>query len=106
MSERFTQTVDIETPELVVVSYTIAGIGSRVYAGLIDLLICIAVMFALIFVFVMIGSNTKDINTSSARMSRGRSSRRSVSARIRASTVAIPTLRCSIACSMRAVSRS
>ena len=36
MAERLTQTVDIETPELVVLSYTIAGIGSRVYAALIS----------------------------------------------------------------------
>ena len=34
------QTVDVETPELVVLSYTIAGIGSRAYAALIDYLIC------------------------------------------------------------------
>jgi len=41
------QTVDIETPELVVVSYTIAGVGSRVYAGLMDLLICFIGFIAL-----------------------------------------------------------
>jgi uncharacterized membrane protein SpoIIM required for sporulation/uncharacterized RDD family membrane protein YckC len=34
------QTVDVETPELVVLSYTIAGVGSRAYAALIDYLIC------------------------------------------------------------------
>jgi uncharacterized membrane protein SpoIIM required for sporulation/uncharacterized RDD family membrane protein YckC len=50
MSERLSQTVDIETPELVVVSYTVAGLGSRVYAALIDLAIC-----ALAFVLVIIG---------------------------------------------------
>jgi uncharacterized membrane protein SpoIIM required for sporulation/uncharacterized RDD family membrane protein YckC len=48
MPDAFTQTVDIETPELVVVSYTIAGLGSRVYAALIDLVICIAAMLALV----------------------------------------------------------
>jgi uncharacterized membrane protein SpoIIM required for sporulation/uncharacterized RDD family membrane protein YckC len=36
------QTVDIETPELVVLSYTLAGVGSRAYAALIDYLICFA----------------------------------------------------------------
>jgi uncharacterized membrane protein SpoIIM required for sporulation/uncharacterized RDD family membrane protein YckC len=46
MSDQLAQTVDIETPELVVVSYTIAGFGSRIYAGLIDLLICIATLVA------------------------------------------------------------
>src|SRR5512142_394925 len=46
MQDSLIQTVDIETPELVVLSYTIAGLGSRVYAALIDLLICAAVMIA------------------------------------------------------------
>jgi uncharacterized RDD family membrane protein YckC len=50
MSERLSQTVDIETPELVVVSYTVAGLGSRVYAALIDLAIC-----ALAFLIVIVG---------------------------------------------------
>jgi len=48
MTEDLTQTVDIETPELVVVSYTIAGLGSRVSAGLIDLLICIVFLIAVV----------------------------------------------------------
>src|SRR5258708_1963129 len=52
MNEHLTQTVDIETPELVVVSYTIAGIGSRVYAGLIDLLICMALLFGTMIAIV------------------------------------------------------
>src|SRR5262249_20231885 len=48
------QTVDIETPELVVVSYTIAGLGSRVYAALIDLLICIAMYVAILVGLVLL----------------------------------------------------
>jgi len=44
MQDSLTQTVDIETPELVVLWYTIAGLGSRVYAALIDLFICAAVL--------------------------------------------------------------
>src|SRR5262245_33893920 len=48
MTEDLTQTVDIETPELVVVSYTIAGLGSRVSAGLIDLVICILGLIAVV----------------------------------------------------------
>lgn len=43
----FTQRVEVETPELVVLSYTIAGIGSRVYAGFIDLLVCIGLLFGI-----------------------------------------------------------
>ncbi|MFN2564147.1 MAG: stage II sporulation protein M [Gemmatimonadaceae bacterium] len=35
------QTIDVETPELVVLSYTVAGVASRAYAALIDYLICI-----------------------------------------------------------------
>jgi len=38
------QTVDVETPELVVLTYSIAGIGSRVVAAIVDLLICFAAM--------------------------------------------------------------
>ena len=46
MQDSLTQTVDIETPELVVLSYTIAGLGSRVYAAVIDLVICGILMIA------------------------------------------------------------
>lgn len=42
------QTVDVETPELVVLSYTIAGIGSRAVAALIDYLICILSILVLV----------------------------------------------------------
>lgn len=44
------QTVDVETPELVVFSYTIAGVGSRALAALIDSVICIATI-----ILIMIG---------------------------------------------------
>jgi uncharacterized membrane protein SpoIIM required for sporulation/uncharacterized RDD family membrane protein YckC len=44
------QTIDVETPELVVFSYTIAGVGSRAIAALIDSLICIATI-----IIIMIG---------------------------------------------------
>ena len=46
------QTVDVETPELVVLSYTIAGVGSRASAAMLDYLICI-VSFILLVVAVM-----------------------------------------------------
>ena len=38
------QTIDVETPELVVFSYTIAGVGSRALAAVIDSLLCIAAL--------------------------------------------------------------
>lgn len=38
------QTVDVETPELVVLTYSLAGVGSRVVAAIVDLLICFAAM--------------------------------------------------------------
>src|SRR5438477_5079564 len=38
------QTIDVETPELVVFSYTIAGVGSRAPAAVIDSLLCIAAL--------------------------------------------------------------
>ena len=47
------QTVDIETPELVTFSYTIAGIGSRVAAALIDYFLCLLI---LILMFIGIGA--------------------------------------------------
>ncbi len=37
----FAETVDVETPELVVLTYTVAGVGSRVAAALIDYGICL-----------------------------------------------------------------
>ena len=45
------QTVDVETPEQVVFSYTVAGIGSRAAAAIIDYLICL-VLFVGISVLV------------------------------------------------------
>ncbi|HKW10984.1 MAG TPA: stage II sporulation protein M [Gemmatimonadaceae bacterium] len=42
------QTIDVETPELVVFSYTIAGVGSRALAAVIDSLICIAAVVAIV----------------------------------------------------------
>ncbi len=46
------QTIDVETPELVVFSYTIAGVGSRALAAVIDSLICIAAVVAIVVTFV------------------------------------------------------
>jgi uncharacterized membrane protein SpoIIM required for sporulation/uncharacterized RDD family membrane protein YckC len=52
------QTVDIETPELVTFSYTIAGAGSRVVAALIDYLVCLILFVALIAGFAFIGASS------------------------------------------------
>jgi uncharacterized membrane protein SpoIIM required for sporulation len=54
--ESLSQTVDVETPELVVLSYTVAGLGSRVYAAIVDLLICVVALLGIAFTFALIGS--------------------------------------------------
>jgi uncharacterized membrane protein SpoIIM required for sporulation/uncharacterized RDD family membrane protein YckC len=41
---RLSNTVEVETPELVVLSYTIAGVGSRAYAAIIDYVICFLIV--------------------------------------------------------------
>src|ERR1044071_5952925 len=63
MDEHLTQTVDIETPELVVVSYTIAGIGSRGYAALIDLLLCAGLFLASAVLLAMTSPKDNDIGS-------------------------------------------
>jgi uncharacterized membrane protein SpoIIM required for sporulation/uncharacterized RDD family membrane protein YckC len=55
-SRDLTQRVDVETPELVVLSYTIAGVGSRVYAGLIDLVVCMGLFLATILALAVISA--------------------------------------------------
>lgn len=55
MAERLAQTHDIETPELVVVSYTIAGVGSRIAAGLIDLVFCALLFIGVILLATVVG---------------------------------------------------
>ena len=56
-SSTLAQTVDIETPELVTFSYTIAGVGSRVAAALIDYLLCLLLFILLIIGFAFLGAN-------------------------------------------------
>lgn len=63
IGEHLTQTVDIETPELVVVSYTIAGIGSRVYAALIDLLACVALFIGLAVLISMATPDSDEVGS-------------------------------------------
>jgi uncharacterized membrane protein SpoIIM required for sporulation/uncharacterized RDD family membrane protein YckC len=61
--------VDVETPELVVFSYTIAGVGSRVYAALIDYFLCFVLLigiFILIATLVPDGPRTSPQQTTSS----------------------------------------
>lgn len=44
-------TVSVETPEHVAFSYSIAGIGARAAAALIDYLICVALLMAFVFIW-------------------------------------------------------
>jgi len=55
-SSALVQTVDIETPELVTFSYTIAGVGSRVAAALIDYLLCLLLFVALLITLAFVGA--------------------------------------------------
>jgi uncharacterized RDD family membrane protein YckC/uncharacterized membrane protein SpoIIM required for sporulation len=56
------QQIDVETPEQVILSYTVAGIGSRAVAALIDYAICAAFMFATwIAVVAFAGHATKPL---------------------------------------------
>ena len=48
------QTVDVETPELVVLSYTVAGVGSRATAACIDYAICIMTFITVIIAFMQL----------------------------------------------------
>jgi uncharacterized membrane protein SpoIIM required for sporulation/uncharacterized RDD family membrane protein YckC len=66
MQDSLTQTVDIETPELVVLSYTIAGLGSRVYAALIDLLICATVLIVFAIGAVVLTAHSRSTPTQPA----------------------------------------
>jgi uncharacterized RDD family membrane protein YckC len=54
-----TQTIDVETPELVVLSYNIAGLGSRVSAAIIDFLISIGTLILVIVALAMVEARTK-----------------------------------------------
>lgn len=54
----FEQTVDVETPELVVLTYSLAGVGSRVLAALTDLLICLLAFLAVIVGVIALGGRS------------------------------------------------
>jgi uncharacterized membrane protein SpoIIM required for sporulation/uncharacterized RDD family membrane protein YckC len=57
--------VAVETPEMVLVSYTIAGVGSRVVAGLIDLLICFIFLLSLTLLGWLLGDKTSTSKSNS-----------------------------------------
>ena len=50
------QTIDIETPELVTFSYTVAGVGSRVAAALIDYLLCLTLFISIMVAMAYMGA--------------------------------------------------
>ncbi len=62
----FEQTVDVETPELVVLTYSVAGVGSRVLAGLTDLLICAGMLVVVAIAIKMLGGGLSLIGDRSA----------------------------------------
>jgi uncharacterized RDD family membrane protein YckC len=64
------QVVEIETPEQVVFSYTVAGIGSRAAAALIDHGIIVAVIIAIVLIDVFFISSVFGIPGGSARLLR------------------------------------
>lgn len=57
-STTFAQTVDVETPELVVLTYTVAGVGSRVAAALIDYGICLLGYATVLIGLTSLGART------------------------------------------------
>ena len=65
-SRSLEQTVDVETPELVLVSYSIAGVGSRVLAALTDLAICVGLLLVLIGALVALAPTGPAPNAASA----------------------------------------
>ena len=66
----FTQKVDVETPELVVLSYTVAGLGSRVNAAVIDVFVCVGLflgtVLALAVLSARLGGSVSQLATSGA----------------------------------------
>jgi uncharacterized membrane protein SpoIIM required for sporulation/uncharacterized RDD family membrane protein YckC len=54
-------TVDIETPEQVVFSYTLAGAGSRAIAALADYLICLVLLIAVVFLAGAVAGGTRRV---------------------------------------------
>ena len=47
--------IEVETPEQIAFSYSVAGIGSRGAAALIDVLICVGTLIALFITLLLVG---------------------------------------------------
>jgi uncharacterized membrane protein SpoIIM required for sporulation/uncharacterized RDD family membrane protein YckC len=47
--------VDVETPEQVMFSYTLAGVGSRALAAFVDYLLCLLAFMGVVFLLVVLG---------------------------------------------------
>lgn len=67
---RLSNTLEVETPELVVLTYTIAGVGSRAYAALIDYTICLVTVLVadigITVFFAKVGGVARDMSASVA----------------------------------------
>ena len=57
-------TVDVETPELVILTYTVAGVGSRSLAALVDYLLCILLLTGISWLFAWLRIGTKVVGAS------------------------------------------
>ncbi len=69
MSNDLSNAVEVETPELVVLTYTIAGVGSRAYAALIDYVICVLfIIIANVGITVFLARRGGLVQTSSASL--------------------------------------
>ncbi len=51
------QSVDVETPELVTLTYSLAGVGARLMAALVDVLICVTAFIALLTGIAMLDNS-------------------------------------------------
>ncbi|MEO7457066.1 MAG: stage II sporulation protein M [Gemmatimonadaceae bacterium] len=67
----FEQTIDVETPELVVLTYSLAGVGSRVLAALTDLAICVGGFIALVLALVALDGGSGSTSGSSLGLTWG-----------------------------------
>lgn len=64
-SSALTQTVDVETPELAVLTYTVAGVGSRASAALIDFAITVAAVLLTALAISQFASSSPKVSSGS-----------------------------------------
>jgi uncharacterized membrane protein SpoIIM required for sporulation/uncharacterized RDD family membrane protein YckC len=65
-SRAYDQLVDVETPEQAVFSYSVAGVGSRAAAALIDYLICVGILLGLVLCWSLLIPVVAGMNPGSA----------------------------------------